>query len=331
MKGVTRTTLGEVTEILSGFAFKSELFSDDKGIPVMSIRDVERGFSKTYYSGPYSDDYIVNNRDLLVGMDGEFRAALWKGGRALLNQRVCRIEPLHSKLDKNYLLYFLPQQLKRIEDSTPFVTVKHLSKKTIQSIQLSLPPLPEQRRIAAILDKADSLREKRRQAIAKLDELLKSAFIEMFGDPMTNPKGWPVGSIEIVVRERSDVRCGPFGTQLKVDELVSSGVPLFGIENVHNDRFVSFTNKFLTQSKADELSAFSIQAGDVLVTRMGTIGRACVVPQGISDGRISYHLFRVRPDKEKYLPEFLAATICRSGTFQMQLRTLSHGAIMAGL
>jgi len=64
--------------------------------------------------------------------------------------------------------------------------------KYLKRIEITLPPLPEQRRIAAILDKGDSLREKRRQAIAKLDELLKSVFVEMFGDPVTNPKGWEI-------------------------------------------------------------------------------------------------------------------------------------------
>lgn len=65
----------------------------------------------------------------------------------------------------------------------------------VAKIKIPLPPLPEQRRIAAILDKADALRAKRREAIAKLDQLLQSVFLEMFGDPVTNPKGWPVETL----------------------------------------------------------------------------------------------------------------------------------------
>lgn len=236
-----------------------------------------------------------------------------------------------SAIDQGFLLHtlrFLENDIARLGSGSTF---KAITTKDLSNLSISVPSLIEQRRIAAILDKADSLREKRRQAIAKLNELLQSVFIEMFGDPKTNPKGWPVGSIEMLIKEKSDLRCGPFGTQLKVGELVGSGIPLFGIENVLNNQFVSTTAKFLTKRKASELSAFSIQPGDVLVTRMGTIGRACVVPRDIKEGRISYHLFRVRPDPAKCLPEFLASTICRSGTFQAQLRTLSHGAIMAGL
>src|SRR5262249_27465463 len=105
-----------------------------------------------------------------------------KGGPALLNQRVCRLEPFNDKLNPNFLLYLLNRKLKEIEDSTPFATVKHLSTKTIYDIEVFLPPLPEQKRIAAILDKADAIRRKRREAMKLTDELLRSVFLDMFGD-----------------------------------------------------------------------------------------------------------------------------------------------------
>lgn len=219
-------------------------------------------------------------------------------------------------------------------DVKPWVTGTtrgKLTKAGASEIEVPFPSLPEQRRIAAILDKADALRARRREAIAKLDQLLQSVFLDMFGDPVTNPKGWPEGSIEIVAATRDAVRCGPFGTQLKVDELVSDGVPLWGIENVRTNKFVQAGSKFVTIEKAKQLKAFSTRPGDVLVTRMGTIGKACVVPENAPEGRISYHLFRVRPDPGRCLPEFLASTISRSGTFMRQLERLAHGAIMAGL
>ncbi len=244
------------------------------------------------------------------------------------------IRPDQSELDGRYLFYFLGQEELRSEGKsrmTGSAGQRRVPKAFFEQVQIPLPSLPEQRRIAAVLDAADALRAKRRAALAKLDALLQSVFLEMFGDPVRNERGWEVGSIDLVVEEPRDVRCGPFGTQLKVDELVNSGVPLFGIENVHNDRFVPKTTKYLTPEKAIELRAFDVRNDDVLVTRMGTIGRACVVSGMEGEGRFSYHLFRVRPDKRKCLPEFLAATIAKSGTFQRQLERLSHGAIMAGL
>jgi type I restriction enzyme S subunit len=246
---------------------------------------------------------------------------------------VCIIRPDHSLVDNKWLLHLINSTYFRtsLQRYVKGTTRQRITKNNLNQIEILLPPLPEQKRIAEILDKADALRTKRREAIAKLDTLLQSLFLDMFGDPVTNPKGWKTGSIDLVVKERSDVRCGPFGTQLKVDELVDEGIPLYGIENVHNGQFKPKVNKFLTNAKAEELKSFDVKPGDVLVTRMGTIGRACVVPEEISDSRFSYHLFRIRPDRSKCLPGFLASTIARSGTFQSQLKTLAHGAIMSGL
>ncbi|MDN6193344.1 MAG: restriction endonuclease subunit S, partial [Brevibacterium sp.] len=157
--------LGEVAELQFGGAFKSAAFrTDGVGLPIARIRDVKRGLSNTYYLGEYDEKYLIEYGDYLIGMDGEFNLGRWRGERGLLNQRVCKIGSLHPSIEIGYLTHFLPRSLKLIEDATPFATVKHLSAKTLKQLQIPLPPLDEQRRIAAILDKADAIRQKRRQA-----------------------------------------------------------------------------------------------------------------------------------------------------------------------
>jgi type I restriction enzyme S subunit len=183
--------LGELVEILSGFAFDSEKFGDSGDMPIVRIRDVIRGHSSTFYNGEFDKKYVLRDGDMLIGMDGEFNLAKWQGGPAVLNQRVCRISASSGILDDGYLFRFLPSALKAIENVTPFVTVKHLSVKTIRDIEIPLPPLAEQRRIAEVLDKAEALRAKRRAALAQLDSLTQSLFLDLFGDPVANPKGWP--------------------------------------------------------------------------------------------------------------------------------------------
>lgn len=125
--------LPDVCRLQYGFAFDSAQFSTTTGTPLVRIRDILRGYSETYTTETCSDEYIVDNGDLLIGMDGEFNIARWQGSRALLNQRVCRLIP-SSKIDADFLYYFMPQALKRIENQTPFVTVKHLSAKQLNSI-----------------------------------------------------------------------------------------------------------------------------------------------------------------------------------------------------
>src|SRR5690606_1237425 len=115
--------------------------------------------------------YLIKKGDFLVGMDGEFRLAEWSGPDSLLNQRVCKLEPDPKYIDRRYFYHVLPAELKRIEDSTSFVTVKHLSVKKIREIDIPLPPLATQKKIAAILDAADAHRQKTKQLLAKYNEL----------------------------------------------------------------------------------------------------------------------------------------------------------------
>jgi type I restriction enzyme S subunit len=179
---MTRTPLSTLAEITSGFAFSSQYFSEKVGTPLIRIRDAIDGTTSLKFTGEYEERFLVQNGDLLITMDGEFRVAEWRGGPALLNQRVCRIEPKNGAIDRNFLKHFLPRRLKEIEDKTPFVTVKHLSVKTINAIEVPNISLVEQKRIAAILDKADGVRRKCELAMA--NEFLKSVFLDMFGHPL---------------------------------------------------------------------------------------------------------------------------------------------------
>ncbi|QJW49050.1 restriction endonuclease subunit S [bacterium BFN5] len=185
--------LGDVCEILSGFAFDSSKFTENsKDVPLIRIRDIMRGFTTTYYSGNYDSKYLVKDGDYLIGMDGEFNISEWKGQDALLNQRVCKIICKSNILYHRYLIFFMPKALKNIENRTSFVTVKHLSTKSINQIQIPLPPIEVQKKIAQTLDVATELIALRKKQLAELDKLIKSTFYDMFGDPMTNEKEWEV-------------------------------------------------------------------------------------------------------------------------------------------
>ncbi|MBN8427766.1 MAG: restriction endonuclease subunit S [Xanthomonadales bacterium] len=147
-----RVPLEAVAGILNGAPFDSTLFSTAGGMPLVRIRDVTTGQTNTHYTGPYEDLYLVNQGDLLVGMDGDFNTGLWGPEAALLNQRVCKLSPNESYYDKRLLAFALPGYLAAINANTPSVTVKHLSSKTIGEIGLPLPPRAEQTRIVEKLE-----------------------------------------------------------------------------------------------------------------------------------------------------------------------------------
>ena len=190
--GWEKKRLGEVCSVKYGFPFDSKKFnSDGIGMPLIRIRDIIPGRTSTYYTGEFLDDYIIKKGDYLIGMDGEFNIARWNRENALLNQRVCQVTSVNNNVLLNqYLFYFLLIELKRIEEHTPFVTVKHLSAKTLNSIILPVPPMKVQEQIVGELDKLNELIELKRNQLKDLDTLAQSLFYETFGDPITNPKGW---------------------------------------------------------------------------------------------------------------------------------------------
>ena len=182
--------LADICDIQYGYAFDSKCFTEDSSYPqLVRIRDVKRGYSETYYSGDYPEEYILSEGDLLIGMDGEFNIARWKCSGALLNQRVCK---LTTKVGTNeeYLRFAMLKSLKEIEQRTAFVTVKHLSVKELNKLELDVPELTKQDKIADTLSRLERVIEARKEELEKLDNLIKARFVEMFGDPRSNPFGF---------------------------------------------------------------------------------------------------------------------------------------------
>ena len=196
----TYKKLGDVCDIQYGYPFDSACFSTspDEGMPLIRIRDVKDGHTSTYFKGDYPKEYIIHKGDYLVGMDGEFNIAPWKSEDALLNQRVCKVASKSTDVSMGFLYRFLIKELKKIEDETPFVTVKHLSAKRLNQVYLSIPTLSEQQRIVSELDLLQSIIDKQQTQLKELDKLAQAVFYDMFGDPVENEKGWEVKSLKDV-------------------------------------------------------------------------------------------------------------------------------------
>lgn len=147
-----RVELGKVANIVNGFAFNSQDFDNSVGLPLVRIRDIVRGYSSTYYNGVYDTQYIVNNGDILIGMDGDFNVGVWNGGMALLNQRVCKVTINETFYDSIFFRNIIQGYLDAINSYTSSVTVKHISSSTIKLIPIPLPPLAEQKYIGEVLE-----------------------------------------------------------------------------------------------------------------------------------------------------------------------------------
>lgn len=289
---LNKIRLEDFVEIDSGYAFKSSLFNDDsKGIPIIRIRDVNSGMSNTYYSGEYDDKYIVNNGDLLISMDGSFVITEWNGGKALLNQRVCRIKSKSDKLTNKYIHRVLPLELKLIEDKTPFVTVKHLSIRDINNIELNIPSIEIQNKIAKIIDKAQELIDKRTEQIEELDKLVKSRFIEMFGDPVSNLKCWNKDTIGSVVKS---ITAG-WSANGEAREKREGEKAVLKVSAVTQGYFKADEYKVIGDDVGIKKYVFP-EKGDLLFSRANTremVGATCIIHKNYPDLLLPDKLWKV--------------------------------------
>ena len=193
------------------------------------------------------------------------------------------LRPKTEKLESSYLYrWFSSDEIQRRLRSFANQTtnISNLNHKKTLELQISHPPLAEQKRIAGILDAADALRAKRREALAQLDTLIQSTFLDMFGDPVTNPMGWPPTSLSAISGELRD---GPFGSNLKSSHYVESGVRVIRLQNIGVGELLNDDLAFISEEHFASLPRNHCQPGDVIIGTMGDPNlRACIVPSALA-------------------------------------------------
>ncbi|MFW1977452.1 restriction endonuclease subunit S [Acinetobacter baumannii] len=209
------------------------------------------------------------------------------------NEAIASLTELDSQVDINYL-YWALQHIDLLENADRAAMGKTLNKAKLSEVKIPLPPLAEQRRIASILDQADELRQKRQQVIEKLDQLLQATFIDMFGDPVSNPKGWDKLTIEKMLNnEKYSLKRGPFGGALKKEIFVESGYLVYEQYHALNNDF-SFQRYFIDEDKYKELKAFDVKPKDIIVSCSGVnLGKLAEVPEGSPAGIINQALLKI--------------------------------------
>jgi type I restriction enzyme S subunit len=260
-----------------------------------------RGFSETFYDGEHDPAFEIENGDFLIGMDGEFRCYRWQGGKALLNQRVCRLQNFSRDLNAGYVFYGINDHLREIEGNTAFVTVKHLSSKQIASIEMSVPPLAEQVRIVKLLDEADELWKLRTQADRRTAALIPALFHEMFGENAKKPHDH--AKLEQIAEVVSGVAKGRnFNGRRPVE------VPYLRVANVQAGQLDLSEIKTI-QALPEEVEELALRKGDVLLTEGGDfdkLGRGAMLEQDLLNCIHQNHVFRVRVGQSKLNPVYFA-------------------------
>lgn len=195
--------LGDICNTTQGVQITKANTSDtayEGGYRYLYIADFLSDKKQSFVDDNYDHKKVTSN-DLVMANTGS-PGRVFKGKDGILSNNLFKISFDQKEVDRNYLYILLSSEIfqKNLQRQMKGGIQKHLGHQTIARQEIPLPPLAEQKRIAAILDKADQLRQKRQQTINLADEFLRSVFLEMFGDPVTNPKGWEFKSVGDVLR-----------------------------------------------------------------------------------------------------------------------------------
>lgn len=229
------TRLGEVATYINGFAFKPDDWSEE-GLPIIRIQDLTgNSYQMNRYAGDYNPKYEVNRGDVLISWSASLGVYVWQGERALLNQHIFKVVFDKCEVDKSFYVHQVADILEKAASQAHGATMKHLTKPVFDALPFYLPDLPTQRRIADTLDKVSEGIALCRKMLGELDLMVKAKFVEMFGDPVSNPMGWEEKKLGHVCKKLTD------GTHFSPESFATGAYKYVTAKNIRINGF-DFSN-----------------------------------------------------------------------------------------
>ena len=185
-----KITLGEVGTYINGYAFKPSDWGT-RGLPIIRIQNLtNQNIVPNYFDGPYNPKFEVNKGDILIAWSGSLGIHIWQKNRALLNQHIFRVEFNKCDIDKMYFYYAVKYNIHKMLHLTHGATMKHIIKSDFEQIVVPYPSLDVQAKISKILNYLEQNIINYRNILLKLELLIKSRFVDLFGDIELNEKKW---------------------------------------------------------------------------------------------------------------------------------------------
>ncbi len=208
----------------------------------------------------------------------------------------------NNNVDSTYLYYCMMAYSEKLKVLGNGATFKEVSKKIVEEFEIPLPPLAEQKRIAAILDKADSLRRKNQQAIQLADQFLRAVFLDLFGDPVTNPKGWERCKFESLINMVT------YGLTVR-PEYLAEGVPLISAREIRSGQINFDGAPKISEKDFGKLSEKARpNFQDILFSKTGSIGHCAIVESNLKFA-VTQNAARIVPNTENCEPLFLLSLL----------------------
>lgn len=262
--------LGDIATYVNGYAFKPSDWSDI-GLPIIRIQDLTgNSYQANRYNGEYDKRYEIHDGDVLISWSASLGVYVWTGEKAVLNQHIFKVVFNKVEVDKSFFVHQVRNMLENAASQAHGATMKHLTKPVFDALPFNLPSVVEQQRISSVLDKLTNLISLRKQQLAKLDELVKARFVEMFGDLSINSMGWEFQKLSSLC----DVRDGTHDSP----EYQNEGYPLLTSKNFSSG-IIDFSDCNLICEEDFEMinRRSKVDYGDIIMPMIGTIGHPVIV------------------------------------------------------
>ncbi len=267
---------------------------------------------------------LCTKQDVLIAWDGANAGTVGYYKEGVIGSTLAKLTPISDQVYTSYAGRFLQSKFNYLRENCTGATIPHISRSSLENLDIPLPPLPAQKKIAAILDAADEHRQKSKALIAKYDELAQSLFLDMFGDPYSNLKRFPVYSLENVCIKITD---GEHGTVKRQD----SGKLYLMARNIR-DNFIDLEDvSYISDEDHKKIyKRCNPEKGDLLLVCVGaTIGRACVMPD-IGPFSLARSVALLKPNHNKITSQYLYSYIS-SRYVQELIKKSGNSSAQAGL
>lgn len=294
---MTKTvTLGEICKISKGRKHTEVEYSEATQRYVQ-IEDLTHNNNPKF---TLEKGVSVNVDDLIIAWDGANAGKVGVGLNGVIGSTLARLRVENMPVESAYLFHYLDSKFDVIKSQRTGATIPHVNGGELRNMPIPLPSPPEQRRIAALLDRADALRQKDRQLLAHYDKLAQSIFLDLFGDPVKNEKGWEKAQIRDLVREVK------YGTSKPAEEV--GNYVYLRMNNITYEGHWNFSDlKYINLTKGEE-PKYLLQKGDLVFNRTNSkelVGKTAVY-QLAEPMAIAGYLIRSRTN-EKAEPEYISA------------------------
>ena len=308
--------LGDIASYINGYPFKPE-DRGTVGLPIIRIQDLTgNAYDIGFYDGDYPERIEINDGDVLISWSASLGVYVWDRGKALLNQHIFKVVFDKAPVNKQYFVYAVQHKLREMESKTHGATMKHIVKKDFDDTTIPFPSMEQQAEIAGTLSKVAGIVSARQRQLSVLDDLIKARFVEMFGDPVTNPHGYLVQTLQQLIDTgyityHLDGNHG--GDYPRSEEFVDSGVPYIGANCIANGEIDLSIAKYLTEERAGKLRKGIAQNEDVLFAHNATVGPTVVLHTNLPKVILSTSLTAYRCNQDKIKPNYLKAYMQSDG------------------